>query len=130
MSKININFKNKFRLDNKIYVANEEPFISQLTMPKDEILDFEYIDDNGNITPMILISEKDFDNYFNQINLEKIHFLLDKLSLLYEFISNKTLAFDITCGKSSYDSQRAANDRVDKFQNVLNQIYDVLYNKE
>lgn len=122
MSKININFKNKFRLDNKIYVANEEPFISQLTMPKDEILDFKYIDDNGNITPMILIPEEE--------QIEKIHFLLDKLSLLYESISNKTIAFDMACGKSSYDSQRAANDRVDKFQNIVDQIYDILYNKE
>lgn len=127
MSKININFKNKFRFDN---TANEELFISQLTIPKDEISDFECIDDKGNITQMILIPEKEFDNYSNQINFEKIHFLLDKLSLLYESISNKTLAFDIACGKSSYDSQRAANDRVDRFQNVVNQIYGVLYNKE
>lgn len=101
-----------------------------MSFPKDEVLDFEYIDDEGNIVPMVLIPEKELDNFSSKINLEKIHYLLEKLSLLYESISNKEIAFDIACGKPSYDSQRAASDRVDKFQNVVDQIYDILYNKE
>lgn len=131
MSMIRINFKEGFNPCNRIYIANKEeslPF--QLALPKDGISDFEYIDKDGNSTPMILIPEKEFDNLLNQTNLERIHCLLEKLSLLYESISNKEIAFDIACGKPSYDSQRAASDRVDKFQNVVVQIYDVLYNKE
>lgn len=130
MSIIRINFKEGFNPCNRIYIANEESSPFQLALPKDGILNFEYIDKDGNSTPMTLIPEKDFNNLLNQTNLEKIHCLLEKLSLLYESISNKEIAFDIACGKPSYDSQRAASDRVDKFQKVINQVYNVLYSKE
>lgn len=121
MNKIKINFYQH---------SNNSSSASQLMIPEDEITCIEYIDDDDNSTPMVLITEKEFDNLLNQTNLERIHCLLEKLSLLYESISNKEIAFDIACGKPSYDSQRAASDRVDKFQNVVVQIYDVLYNKE
>lgn len=132
MSKVRINFNGEFNPSNHLFFHSGEDssWLSSLTFPKDKVLNFEYINNEGTIIPMTLLPEEELGNLSNQINLEKIHYLLEKLSLFYESISNKIIAFDIACGKPSYDSQIAAKDRVDKFQNTVGQIYNVLHDKE
>ena len=130
MSVIRINFKEGFNPCNIIYIANEDSSPFQLALPKDGISDFEYIDDNGDITPMMLISDEEFDNLSNKVNIEKINHLLEKLTLLYDSISSKVIAFDIACGKSAYNSRIEANNRIENFSNIVGNIYEAIYNEE